>query len=101
MKKIVAIFVACHLLVLSSLASAHMAADAYDPHESVHAHLGVDHDDEGSDEHDADTHVHLCVLALESSGPKTTPNIPSTLSDAFRQHFGSHTVSPPVPPPNA
>lgn len=101
MKKFVAIFVACHLLVLSSLASAHMAVDAYDPHESVHAHVGVDHDDEGSAEHDTDTHIHLCVLALESSGPKNIPHHPSTLSDAFRQHFVSHAVSPPVPPPNA
>lgn len=100
MKKFVAIFVACHLLVLSSLASAHTAADAYDPHESVHAHLGVDHDDENGSEHDADTHVHLCVLALDSSGSRAVPNLPSTVSDAFRQHFVSHAVSPPVPPPN-
>ena len=101
MRKVLAIIVACHLLVLSSLASAHLAVDAHDPHESVHVHLGADHNGlEGQEEQDSNFHVHLCVLALNTPVYTVSPS-PGVPLTAFESRLVSLSLSPPVPPPNA
>jgi hypothetical protein len=102
-KPFYAIFFVLQVLINSSLAFAHMAADAHDPHEAVHVHTAVDHSDNtsgGDPDHEDGAHFHLCAAALDTAYVIT----PLALNSAATPFAGLRvniSTSPPVPPPNA
>jgi hypothetical protein len=102
-KPIFVIFFALQLLINSSLAFAHMAADAHELHEAVHVHTGVDHTDDasGSDsDHEDGAHFHLCAAALDTAFAMAPLSLDSPVTPFARLRVNIST-SPPVPPPNA
>jgi hypothetical protein len=94
-------FFALQVLINSSLAFAHMAVDAQDPHEAVHVHTDVDHTDTAADtDHEDGAHFHFCAAALNTA----FTNAPLALNSAatpFSSLRVTNSTSPPVPPPTA
>jgi hypothetical protein len=97
------LIVVLQVLINSSLAFAHMAADAHDPHEAVHAHTAVDHSDDtaGSDpDHEEGAHFHFCAAALDTAYA-IAPLALNCAATPFAGLRVNISTSPPIPPPNA
>jgi hypothetical protein len=125
-KSLIVLLMACPLMVNGVWVNAHMTNEHHDPHEMAQVHLVHDHlahhdrtHHEGNDhnvsghvsdsqansdtdheaDHDPESHVHLCYMALHSL-ERTFYQHPRTNPVSFASRMVGRVFSPPVPPPN-